>query len=744
MKVAFYASAQDNEPRVVELSWSELSLQLVAHRRSQCQTRPCARGCTAKNGPAWSPVDIGERRRSENVRAITAAVFDLDHLTAQQLSCLDSVERHGFAFALHSTHSNLPPDDYCLRLVMPLSRPVLPREWPAVRQAAIQLLAIPADPATKDLARIYYLPDAPVGTEPLALTGEGAPLDVDALLAKSSSMSPSEPADLYELRAMLRKIRKPEHVVLVRRVLAGEPLAPIGEQDDTLNTLMSCAAFALPLDTPEAAVVELFRASFAATDWGEGTEHLCEQAALKLRRHRERRRTRDAGRLADNTAIWEALGKTAPEAAPTPDAEDTWERDLLVDTTKEGGKRLRNCEANIFTVLLRSPEWRGVLRFNEVTKALEVDGGPLGPSVDLETLDVLAANWMQRSAYGQLGLAPKAQAVAQQLLAVAKCNSYDPVADYLKGLTWDGVSRLDELLVSYFGAQGDAGYLRAVGAKFALSAVARALRPGCKVDTMLILEGPQGLRKSTAFRILAGQFFSDAQIDIASKDSAMLASQYWFIELAELSTFRRSEDQALKAFISRTDDTYRPPYGRTNVRSPRRCVFVGTTNDDDYLRDPTGHRRYWPVKCTRIDTEDLARDRDQLWAEAVVRLHRGEEWWLSHEDAAGAEKQAALRMENYGDSRKEVILKWLLEMPAAKRPSDVTILQVGVEAFTLHPAQVDPRLSREIGAALKALGFTRGQRRMGDGKRPLVYYLPDELRNASTEKRGGTGTSQRA
>ncbi|MBJ6766204.1 DNA primase [Myxococcaceae bacterium JPH2] len=682
--------------------------------------------------------------------SIATAVFDLDHLTAQQLSCLDSVERHGFAFALHSTHSNLPPDDYCLRLVMPLSRPVRPSEWPAVRQAAIQLLAIPSDPATKDLARIYYLPDAPVGTEPLALTREGVPLDVDALLAKAQSASPSAPAtpsesaDLYELRALLRKIRKPERVVLVRRVLAGEPLAPVGEQDNALNTLMSCAAFAHPLDTPEAAVVELFRASFAAMDWGEGTEHLCRQAALKLRRHRERRRTRNAGRLAENTTIWEALGTKAPEAAPALDADDAWERELLIDTTKEGGKRLRNCEANIFTVLLRSPEWRGVLRFNEVTKALEVDGGPLGPSVDLETLDVLAANWMQRSAYGQLGLAPKAQAVAQQLLAVAKCNSYDPVADYLSGLTWDGVPRLDELFVTYFGAQGDAGYLRAVGAKFALSAVARALRPGCKVDTMLILEGAQGLRKSTAFRILAGQFFSDAQIDVTNKDSAMLASQYWFIELAELSTFRKSEDQALKAFISRTDDTYRPSYGRTNVRAPRRCVLVGTTNDDDYLRDPTGHRRFWPVKCTRIDTDALARDRDQIWAEAVVRFLRGEEWWLSNEAAQEAEHQASLRQENYGDGRKEVILRWLLEMPADKRPSDVTILQVGVEAFTLHPAQVDPRLSREIGAALKALHFTRGQRRMGDGPRPLIYYLPDELRNASTEKRDSTGTSLRA
>ncbi|WP_228557321.1 virulence-associated E family protein [Myxococcus sp. AB025B] len=689
------------------------------------------------------------------MRAVTVAVFDLDHLSASQLSFLDTVERNGLAYALHSTHSNRPPDDYCLRLAMPLSRPVLPGEWPSVREAAIRMLGLPADPATKDLARIYYLPDAPLGAEPYAASGDGAPLDVDGLLVMSRAGLPTvaapmpspkseAPVDLYELRALLRRIRKPEHFAIVRRVLAGEALAAVGEQDTTLNTLMSCAAFVLPLSTPEAVVVELFLASFAATDWREGTEHLCEQAVLKLRRHRERRRARDAGRLAENDAIWKSLGGTAPEAPAQVDSggeEDTpspdnWMSKLTLDPGKDGTNKIRNSEANVFAVLLNSPEWRGVLRFNESTKQLEIEGGPLGTNPDLETLDVLVANWIQQSSYGQLGLRPKALAVSQQILGVAKRNSYDPVAEYLEGLVWDGTPRLDDLLVTYFGARGDARYLRAVGAKFAISAVARALRPGCKVDTVMILEGPQGLRKSTAFRILGGRYFTDAYIDVTNKDSAMLASQYWLIELAELTTFRKSEDQALKAFLTRTEDTYRPPYGRTTVKSPRRCVFVGTTNEDDYLRDPTGHRRFWPVKCSHIDTDALARDRDQIWAEAVARFNQGESWWLTSEEAAGAEQQASLRAENSGDSRKEVILKWILEMPADRRPNDVTILHVGVEAFGLHPAQVDPRISREIGAALKALHFTRGQRRMGDGTRPLVYYLPDELKNAPTEMRG--------
>ena len=169
-----------------------------------------------------------------------------------------------------------------------------------------------------------------------------------------------------------------------------------------------------------------------------------------------------------------------------------------------------------------------------------------------------------------------------------------------------------------------------------------------KVDTVLILEGQQGLRKSSALAVLGGEWFCDTAIDIANKDSWALVGSKWIFELAEMQTVRGSRDvDALKGFITRREDVYRPPYGRVAVKSPRRAVFVGTTNAAEYLKhDPSGYRRFWPVDCgDRIDLEGLKRDRDQLWAEAVVRLKAGEQWWLTDSEAKLAEAQAEERAE---------------------------------------------------------------------------------------------------
>jgi predicted P-loop ATPase len=239
-----------------------------------------------------------------------------------------------------------------------------------------------------------------------------------------------------------------------------------------------------------------------------------------------------------------------------------------------------------------------------VSKQLEVEGGPLPRGTNpAEGLDVEIAVWFQRSTLGRVGLLPKPGMVRDVLMQVARANSHDPLRDYLEALKWDGTPRLDDVLTRrYFGAEGDVEHLRCIGPKWAISAVARALKPGCKVDTVLILEGPQGLKKSTAFRMLGGGWFCDAPIDVNNKDSAALASQFWILELAELDTFRKANTEALKAFLSRNEDTYRPPYGRVNISTPRRCVIVGTTNGDDYLARPDGAAALLAGAVPRIDT----------------------------------------------------------------------------------------------------------------------------------------------
>ncbi len=165
-----------------------------------------------------------------------------------------------------------------------------------------------------------------------------------------------------------------------------------------------------------------------------------------------------------------------------------------------------------------------------------------------------------------------------------------------------------------------------MGSRWLRSAVARTFRPGARADCCLILEGPQGICKSTALRTLAGEYCTDERADLGSKDAAMQTRGVWTIELSELDGLSHSEVARIKAFMTRKTDRFRLPYGMRLVESPRQCVFAGTVNHSTYLRDETGGRRFWPITCGRIDVDELARDRDQLWAEAKERFATGAVW----------------------------------------------------------------------------------------------------------------------
>lgn len=281
--------------------------------------------------------------------------------------------------------------------------------------------------------------------------------------------------------------------------------------------------------------------------------------------------------------------------------------------------------------------------------------------------------------------------------------AFHPVRDWLGALAWDGVERLDEWLTSYLRAEATP-YVFGIGRMFMIALVARVMSPGCKADYLMVLEGPQGARKSTACSILGGQWFSDNLPDVTEgKDVAQHLAGKWLLEISELSAMSRAESAHLKAFISRPIERYRPSYGRREVAQPRQCLFIGTTNKAAYLKDETGGRRFWPVKIGSIDTDSLARDRDQLFAEAVWYFKKGEQWWPDHEfERKHIAPEQEARFE--ADAWEETIRPWLAERDR------ILISEVARDCLSITTSKIGTTDQRRISAILERLGWQRKPR----------------------------------
>jgi predicted P-loop ATPase len=260
--------------------------------------------------------------------------------------------------------------------------------------------------------------------------------------------------------------------------------------------------------------------------------------------------------------------------------------------------------------------------------------------------------------------------------------------------------RLSSFLPMYFGAP-DNEYDRVIGALFLISMVARILSPGCKADHMLVLEGAQGTLKSTACAALGGPWFSDNLPDVtAGKDVSLHLLGKWLIEVSEMHAMSRGEAAQLKAFMTRTAERYRPPYGRQEVIEPRQCVFIGTTNKATYLRDETGGRRFWPAKTGAIDVEALKRDRDQLFAEAVIRFEEGHPWWPDKDfERKYIVPQQAERYES--DAWEDLIAEYI------GAQSRVTVGQIARHALFIEAPRLGTADQRRIASALEQLGWRR-------------------------------------
>lgn len=285
-------------------------------------------------------------------------------------------------------------------------------------------------------------------------------------------------------------------------------------------------------------------------------------------------------------------------------------------------------------------------------------------------------------------------------------RKYHPVRDYIESIPWDRTPRLKGWLHTYLGCENSL-YHSHIGTMFLIAMVARIFNPGCKADYMLVLEGPQGAGKSTVCSILGGEWFSDNMPDITSgKDASLHLSGKWLIEIAEMSAISKAEDAALKAFITRNIERYRPPYGRIEVDLPRQCVFIGTTNKATYLRDETGGRRYWPVKVGTINPSALERDRDQLFAEAVHHYASGMRWWPSAEfEREHIKPEQEKRFD--ADAWEEPIRHWLIGVPRA------TVQGVAAGALEMPTARLARADQNRIMACMERCGWERGTRGSG-------------------------------
>lgn len=318
----------------------------------------------------------------------------------------------------------------------------------------------------------------------------------------------------------------------------------------------------------------------------------------------------------------------------------------------------------------------------------------------------------------KFGFDPGKQSTQDAAEILCLNRRFDPVVDYLDELQWDGQSRLDNWLSTYMGAAATE-LNRAISRLSLIAAVRRVRQPGTKFDQVIVLEGRQGQGKSEAIRILAGaENFSDHKIlGVDDRKQQELTEGVWLYEIAELTGLRKAEIEHVKAFVSRTVDRARPAYGRYTINQPRRTIFFGSTNQDVYLQDDTGNRRFWPVAIDRIDLVGLRRDRDQLWAEASAREARAESHFLP-ESLWGA---AAEEQENRSASDEWAPL--INDYIALKGVNEVSIMQVLTDNqfLQLRPSDVGQKEQSRAASVLRSLDFVRCQKRVPGGKRVWVY-----------------------
>jgi len=632
------------------------------------------------------------RRKGKAVQGRDLITLDLDAIPSMGAEAvLKHLEALTCAYVVYSTRKHEPTRPR-LRAIFPLSRTVTADEYEPIARMMGKLVGIEhCDPTTFQAVRMMYWPSCCADTQHIYHYADKPFLDADAILAQyadwhDAGQWPQVPSVQAVTQRLLKKQEDPttKHGVVgafckVYNVYqAMEAFLPgIYEPVDTGDGRYT---FTGGSTTGGAVVYDsgLFLYSHHATDPCSGQ---LVNAFDMVRLHLHGMLDDDAD-IKDNTptnrypsyvkmceaaladeAVKLALQQERYEKAfddfNVPAADTNWMVNLQ---TNKFGDPLKLRE-NATMILQNDPLLAGCVGYDEFADRVTVIK-PLPWDVKLterrrwaDVDDQQLRCYMEKvyrfDSPGKL---------LDAFAAVTRQNAFNDVQEYLNGLLWDGVPRLDMLLIDYLNAE-DTPYTRTVTRKIFVAAVARAMTPGTKFDFSVILVGKQGKGKSTLLRFMGGRWFlEDLPAALDGKEASERIQGYWLAEMGELNGLTRSEVNITKQFLSRTTDVYRQPYGRHTAEYPRRCVIFGSTNDDEFLRDSTGNRRFWPV--TLLDTPgrlnvftDLAGNVDQIWAEAKARFACGEPLFLP----AGIEADAVKKQEQYrvSDAKTGLVAEFL-------------------------------------------------------------------------------------
>lgn len=628
----------------------------------------------------------GGIRKNSNVMYRTVATLDIDYGTVNVWD--DFTMAFGFAAMIYSTHKHSSKTPR-YRLVFPLSRQVSPAEYePLCRKIAAEIGIDLFDDTTYELPRLFYWPSTSKDADFVFDYQDGPACDVDAILSqyvdyKDVSAWPlsSREGDViaHEIKKQGDPTEKPGVIGAFCRVYSIEDAIDTFLSDKYEKTghdgrytykLGSVAGglvcyegkFAYSHHETDPASKQLCNAFdlcrvhlFGAQDEGSRAldvtrkpsyaamqEFAAKDKAVKLLMARER-----AQAAADD---FDGLD----DAELPEDYTDEWKAEL--EYTKSG--KLQCNIANIILILENDPALAGHIVHDLFTGMDSAkDGLPWNKNANqwTDTDDANLRVWLEKH-YDITGK----EKIADALTAVLTRHSYHPIRDYLSGLTWDGVPRLDRIIIDYMGAE-DSELNRAMSRKHFVAAVARVFNPGCKYDYCLIMSGAEGIGKSTLLRVMGGRWFNDSITTLEGKEGMEQLRRAWVVELGELSSIKRSDVEQVKAHLSKQVDIYRAAYARRVMEHPRQCVFCGTTNEALFLKGDTGNRRFWVIPVVaelrkyKDWSEAIRRDRDQLWAEAVHYYKQGEPLYLSEE----LEAQAKQRQQDFNDDNDDPIVAML-------------------------------------------------------------------------------------